>query len=482
MRRIRMVCLPGAILWVLTGLVTELHAAGLILENDYPWIEPFVAQRSRGSNDHQRYFIDNSGKTFSVDRALIERIVLLPNANDFPDITTEASLAPLVSKQTELEMVAMKVVDAKSYVSKPIAALEAEIRRFRSGDRKVNGKWLSPAEFEEFQTAALAGERERSASDKAAEAKWRALQKIGEEKRRAEQRATQEKRRAEQKATQEARAEEQKEAERQRLEKEKHATADLMQFQTQFQASEKRAAQSYQSSQKGTLAGQIFISTKGGENVKFGAIRTSLFSREAINELLVGVKNYAKIKVQLQTDRLAAAFAVQKDVDAREMIAVALADEADQQQNSQQDSRLWQRTSGLSETASSSDAAGKAFREAAQNDVRDASDAAGIAKQQYLDIAKPAIYQSGGFYFSFLRSPICDAETDADGKFAIQMPTLGAFVIAAWAERTTGKDTERYYWLVPVSLEGERQRVQNLSNNNLTSATDTSSLLTSIDK
>ena len=52
----------------------------------------------------------------------------------------------------------------------------------------------------------------------------------------------------------------------------------------------------------------------------------------------------------------------------------------------------------------------------------------------------------------------------------------GRFVIAAQAERSVGNYTERYYWLQPVSLESG-QRIQNLSNNNLTSATGTSSLV-----
>ena len=74
-------------------------------------------------------------------------------------------------------------------------------------------------------------------------------------------------------------------------------------------------------------------------------------------------------------------------------------------------------------------------------------------------------YFSGAFYFAFLQSPIQTAETDADGKFVIEIPKTGAFVIAAQAERSVGEETERYYWLQPVSLEGQSQRVQNLTNN-----------------
>jgi hypothetical protein len=95
--------------------------------------------------------------------------------------------------------------------------------------------------------------------------------------------------------------------------------------------------------------------------------------------------------------------------------------------------------------------------------------------QQQTD--KSDFYRSGAFYFSFLKSAIQTAETDADGKFDIHVPQSGRFVIAARATRTVGDDTEDYYWLQPISLEGQQQFTQNLSNNNLTSTTGTSSLI-----
>ena len=62
-------------------------------------------------------------------------------------------------------------------------------------------------------------------------------------------------------------------------------------------------------------------------------------------------------------------------------------------------------------------------------------------------------YISGAFYFGLLGFPIQRVETDADGKFVIQVPESGGFVIAAQAERNVGDNTEHYYWLQPVSLE-----------------------------
>jgi hypothetical protein len=94
---------------------------------------------------------------------------------------------------------------------------------------------------------------------------------------------------------------------------------------------------------------------------------------------------------------------------------------------------------------------------------------------------KSHFYRSGAFYLSLLNSAIQTAESDADGRFRIEVPRTGNFVIAAQAERWVAGypdgHTEHYYWLQPVSLDGQQERTQNLSNKNLTSATGTSSLV-----
>jgi hypothetical protein len=118
--------------------------------------------------------------------------------------------------------------------------------------------------------------------------------------------------------------------------------------------------------------------------------------------------------------------------------------------------------------------------------ARDAIDVLLPALKRYADFQIQAsgisgIYRSGSFYFDFLQSPIQTAETDADGRFVMQVPKTGAYVIAARGARRVGGDIEHYYWLQPVSLGGQQQLSQNLSNNNLTSTTGTSSLIVTQD-
>jgi hypothetical protein len=210
----------------------------------------------------------------------------------------------------------------------------------------------------------------------------------------AAQKAAEEKRIEAQNAAQREREAKEKKATAEREEKEGNAEADLKRRVAEFQAAEQRASKACESAAKGTLSGQVFVSTVGGENFKLGAVQIGLFARDAIDALLPAVRKYADFKIQGGGD---------------------------------------------------------------------------------------ASEYSGGFYLALLDSPIRTAETDADGRFVIEVPQKGAFVIGAQANRrvvlSTEHYTEHYYWLQPISLEGKQQLTQNLSNNNLTSTTGSSSLI-----
>src|SRR5437762_4036676 len=264
-------------------------------------------------------------------------------------------------------------------------------------------------------------------------------------------RAAEEKRIEEQRAAEEKRSEEERTAERERAEREKNADAEFKRSLEEFQAAEQRAAQTYQHATKGTLSGQVFVSTEGGENFKLGAVKVSLFGREAIDILIAAPKEYAGIKIQQLRPASDKAKIVDEQAQAAERAAF----------NVHLRSHYMDRD--------------YAALEQAYNQAREA---ASRAEEEYESIeVKLKSYYSGAFYFAPLLNPVQTAETDADGRFVIEVPQTGGFVIAAQAERRTSNTIERYYWLQPVSLEGQQQHVQNLSNSNLTSTTGTSALI-----
>jgi hypothetical protein len=91
--------------------------------------------------------------------------------------------------------------------------------------------------------------------------------------------------------------------------------------------------------------------------------------------------------------------------------------------------------------------------------------------------AERAYYYSDQFLFSQLPPAIETAETDAEGKFTMKAPQKGEYVIAAQGWRHVWHNTDYYYWLQPVSLNGQEEPVQNLPNTDLGGVVGISSLL-----
>jgi hypothetical protein len=287
-----------------------------------------------------------------------------------------------------------------------------------------------------------------------------------------------ERRAAEEKRIQEQKAEEQEQAAR-----EKNATDDLKRAVEQFQAAERRASQTYQSAGKGTLSGQVFVSGDG-LSFKLGAVQVALFTREAIDTLLPAIKKYADYKIQQLSRAVAEAKAAQDQAEATESAARDAVTRAQsgisraQLEISELTLKLETERMGKAadEAVVERDAARAALSDAER--MRKAANEAVEGGREPLEAAQNkcselrnelSVYYSGAFYFEYLKSPIQTAETDADGRFVIQIPRTGAFVIATQGEHC--------YWLQPVSLEGKQQLTQNLSNSNLTSTTGTSSLI-----
>jgi len=333
----------------------------------------------------------------------------------------KATLLIVLATSTSLALAEdFKTVNGKEYKNATVTHVEADgiIVRTAGGiskiyfvelPKEVADKWLAPI---------------------------RAAEQAAEENRIKEQRAAEEKRAV---------------AERERTEKENKAEAELKQLLEQFQAVEKRATQDYRSAAKGTLSGQVFVPTTGGENFKLGAVQVGLFDRNAIDAFIKATKTYADIKIQELNWSIEDALAAKKQAEEVEA--------------------SWYQAQRQSWYDGPN-------RESLQNSYNQAEQAAKRASEEYrkLRVARD-FYYTGAFYFGLLVNPIQATETDADGKFIIEVPQQGEFVIGAQGQRSIGLSTTEYYYWLQVSLGGQQKFTQNLSNKNLTSTTGTSSLI-----
>jgi hypothetical protein len=178
--------------------------------------------------------------------------------------------------------------------------------------------------------------------------------------------------------------------------------------------------------QNGELTGDIFIVTKGGMNIKLGLVRVSIIPDTAVGPFLEKMKWAWRSGSDARTQRELSAF------------------------------------QALSDARTAGDAATIEMR------VRELTDA--LNESNY--------FHSSAYYFSELPQSIAQAKTDADGHFVVSLPRTGRFALAAQATRTVGNTTEKYYWIVWVSLNGAATGNIMLSNDNLTTVKAPESVIT----
>ncbi len=204
---------------------------------------------------------------------------------------------------------------------------------------------------------------------------------------------------------------------------------------------------------KGQLEGEVFVVTKGGQNYKLGLVQIALFPMETLQPNLNRKKSEAEAKLQTLKPRLAAAKAEKELAERAERAALEA-----------------MRSAPLTAVyAPLADAVEKAHQH--KDTASRIYDALLVEQRGYL---------LGRYYFDALPKPIVRTQTNSDGKFAIEVPTKQQFAIAATAERIVGDSTERYYWLIKVSLDGAPKKTIMLSNNNLSSEASPDSLIVTI--
>jgi hypothetical protein len=262
-------------------------------------------------------------------------------------------------------------------------------------------------------------------------------------------------------------------------EKDRIAKEILTKTGEQFAATKIQATHTYQNSEKGTLSGQIFVATNARDNIKLGAQYIALFPYDGVNILLAGLHEFAGVKAdRLQID-ISAAQEEEEQAKLAERAAVSAVEQAkaaveQADKTERTDKELYRKGIGSSDGLTAINAAREAGLtarrdlDAAREAQERARNAANVARGRIDSLSEEqAHYYSDAFWFSLLQSPIQTAETDAEGKFELQVPRTGKWVIAAHGQRMTWNRIESYYWLQPVSLDGQHKRVQNLNNNNL---------------
>ncbi len=208
-----------------------------------------------------------------------------------------------------------------------------------------------------------------------------------------------------------------------------------------LEAANQKAKAAYDSTDKTTVNGQIFIATQGGDNVKLGLIHVHLLSRE---------QAYAAIYV-FDATLIAEQSKLQPIIDAQKAHCIKLNNEL---------------------TSDSGNV-----------DSTDVSTKYNDAVAQYKDsLTKYYYYMSTSAYLESLPTPLDESISDADGKFSVKIPKTGSWMLEAEGQRTVGDKIEEYFWLADVSSDAIAKNQIFLSNENLYTAESTHFMLNTDDK
>jgi hypothetical protein len=196
-----------------------------------------------------------------------------------------------------------------------------------------------------------------------------------------------------------------------------------------------------------TIEGQVFIVTAGGPAIKLALVQVGAIPSAVIEKYLADVE--PKINAE-RRDAESAAVEAQKAKTAAEAITKKL-----KVSDKYLDTRAY-----------------AAWRRQVDSAFQNAIFA---TKRFYEAEAHKKNWCSAAPYFMALPQPIGTAKTDVDGRFQMNLPDDGDYILVAKAERTVFEAVEKYYWVVRLR-QGETKVT--LSNDNLTVSGSPDSLLT----
>lgn len=212
---------------------------------------------------------------------------------------------------------------------------------------------------------------------------------------------------------------------------------------------------------EGELAGQVFVVTKDGQNVKLGLVTIVAIPEEVITKF---IDQKAATATDQSRDRAAAVQMAKEAVTGAEIAVAAAKEQVDRATltllNSKKDSGLKHYSDAKTEYELSK----------TELSMRQAELSHAEGDRDILD--------SSDFYFADLPDGIVSAKTNADGLFSMTLPRHGRFALAARTSRQVVDEKENYYWLVWVSLDGAAKRSILLANDNLTTVASPESVIT----
>jgi hypothetical protein len=203
---------------------------------------------------------------------------------------------------------------------------------------------------------------------------------------------------------------------------------------------------------RGQLKGEVFIVTKGGENIKLGLVEVTIISETEINAAIEKKKAAVDPKlVELRSEY----------------------DKATAEYNSIH--QTYQRAKGNYDKSSQ-----RAMDAIISDNYEQAAKTRDYWSGEQMRLLRPDQeaeskqsqakwrldhFPTAEYFFESLPQAFGKTITNSNGEFTFELPVVGKFALAAHAERQMPE--EKYYWLVWVSLDGQPSKTVLLSNHNV---------------
>ncbi len=252
--------------------------------------------------------------------------------------------------------------------------------------------------------------------------------------------------------------------------------------QSELKAAIQRAAE-IEAAKPREIRGQIFIVKQSGEPFRLSAVEIQVFAaapnieeqiankyNEARTNLTVLWEQESKLRPSLQYARYTYEMTAKLVAGGRQLIAtideeIALEKESVAEMESSgfgygQDRRDLAWSLGQKKKYQGELDTNVARLATAETDLREKEGAESTLAADIRRWATPHIY-----FESPLGNFVTTANTDADGRFTLELPKTGSFIIVAQSSRSIGSLVEEYGWIVRIPPEKQNEIL--LNNNNL---------------
>ncbi len=202
-----------------------------------------------------------------------------------------------------------------------------------------------------------------------------------------------------------------------------------------------------------TVSGQIFIVTKGRDNIKLALVNVAAISEKEMLEHIKRKHDYGIEQQNQLTPKLEAAM---REVDAAKADVKSARDISSADIN-----KRLKTVMAHIEKKGKYDPIYQALLDKVDSANKSAEEKASALhklKSEY------AMFNSIEFYTQDMPTPVSVSKTDADGKFELTVPS-GKYVIVAITKRAVFRYDEQYYWLVRIDASSPVKSLM-LSNDN----------------